>query len=222
VLDDDARFVEDRLPFGHSGDQLEAREPQRTSTAQAAPARAIDQPGAGDQLGKNHRHGLQRLDLHILIPAWLGMLDGEHSDRAFEADYGHAGEAVEALLARLGLVEEGGMLGRFCKVEDSSFGGDGANEAFTHAQPCDVHRLFPQAMGREQLEEIVAKQIDGADVALHLFGNEIDDLVELVLRRAALRHDLVETGQYLPGRGGSGQWHGQALTEGAAACHAKR
>jgi hypothetical protein len=30
------------------------------------------------------------------------MLDGEHADRAFEADDRHAGEAVEALLAGFG------------------------------------------------------------------------------------------------------------------------
>ena len=55
------------------------------------------------------------------------MLDGEHADRAFEPDDRNSGEAVEALLARLGLVGEGGVLGGFGQVEDATLGGDGAD-----------------------------------------------------------------------------------------------
>ena len=107
MLDDDARLVEDRFALGHSGDQLEAGEAQRAGAAQAAAARAVDQPRAGDHLRQHHRDRLQRLDLDILVAARLGMLHGEHADRAFEADDRHAGEAVEALLAGFGPVGEG-------------------------------------------------------------------------------------------------------------------
>ena len=93
---------------------------KRPGAAQAAAAGAIDQPRAGDQLGQHHRHGLQRLDLDILIAARLGVLDCEHPDRAFEADDRHAGEAVEALLAGFGPVGEGGMIGGLGEVEDAS------------------------------------------------------------------------------------------------------
>jgi len=40
------------------------------------------------------------------------MLDGEHADRAFEADDRDAGKAVEALFAGLGLVDVGRVVRR--------------------------------------------------------------------------------------------------------------
>ena len=99
------------------------------------------------------------------------------------------------------------MLGSFGEVEDAPFGGDRADQALAHAQAGDVHRFLAQAVGREQLEDIVAQQIDRADVAAHRLGDEIDDAVELGLRRPALGHDLVQTGQDLAGGGGGGGGH---------------
>ena len=95
------------------------------------------------------------------------MLDGEHADRAFEADDRHAREAVEALLAGLGPVGEGRMLGSLGEVEDAPFGGDRADQSLAHAQAGDVHRFLAQAVGGEQLEDVVAQQIDRADLAAH-------------------------------------------------------
>ena len=91
------------------------------------------------------------------------------------------------------------MLGRFGEVEDSAFGGDGADQALAHPQLGDVHRFLAQAVGREQLELVVAQQIDRADLAAHRLGDQVDDAVELGLGRAARGHHLVETGQDLAG-----------------------
>ena len=132
MLDDHARLVEHRLALRHSGDQLEPRQAQRPGAAQAAAARAVDQPRAGDHLRQHHRDGLQRLDLDVLVAARVGMLDGEHADRAFEPDDRHAGEAVEALLAGFGPVGEGRMLGGLGEVEDAPFGGDRPDQALAH------------------------------------------------------------------------------------------
>ena len=74
-----------------------------------------------------------------------------------------------------------------------------------------MNRLLAQAVGREQLEIIVAEEVDRADVAVHRLGDEVDDAVELALRRTALGHDLVETGQDLAGGSGGGGGHGDAL-----------
>ena len=133
------------------------------------------------------------------------MLDGEDADRAFEPDDGHPGEAVEALLARFGPIGEGGMLGGLGEVQDATLGGDRADQPLAHAQTGDVHRFLAQPVGREQLEIVVAQQVDRADVAGHRLGDQIDNAVELDLRGAALGHDLVETGQDLArGSGGRG------------------
>ena len=77
------------------------------------------------------------------------------------------------------------MVGRFGEVEDAPFGGDRADQALAHAQAGDVDRFLAEAVGREQLQRIVAQQIDRADLALHRLGDQVDHLVELGLRRPA-------------------------------------
>ena len=119
MLDDDPRLVEYRHALGHSGDELEARQPERPGAAHPAAPGAVDQPRAGDHFRQDHRDGLQRLDLDVLVAPRIGMLDGKHADRAFEADDGNAGEAVESLLARFRPIGEGGMVGGLGEVEDA-------------------------------------------------------------------------------------------------------
>ena len=101
------------------------------------------------------------------------------------------------------------MVGGLGEVEDAPFRGDRADQALAHPQPGDVDRFLAQAVGGEQLEDIVAQQIDRADLAAHRLGDEVDDAVELGLRRAALGHDVVQTGQDLASGGGGGGGHGQ-------------
>jgi hypothetical protein len=150
------------------------------------------------------------------------MLDGEHANRAFEADDGHAGKAVEPFFAGLWLVEECRMLGGLGEIEDSPLGRNRSDQALAHPEAGDVNRFLAQAVGCEQLEIVVAEQINGADVADHLVSDEVDDLVELRLRGAALGHHRVETGQDLAGGRGSGKRHARALSDGVRACHAPR
>ena len=207
MLDDDARLVEDGGALGHAGDELEARQAKRTGAAEATSARPVDQPRGGDHLRQHHGDRLERLDLDLLVAARLGVLDSEHADRAFEPNDRDSGEAVVAFLAGLGPVGERGMLRRLGEVEDAAFGGDGADQPLAHAQSGDVHRLLAQPMRRKQFEIVVAQEVDRADVAVHCLGDEVDDAVELGLRRAALRHDVVETGQDLAGGGGGGGGH---------------
>ena len=220
MLDDDSRLVEHRFPARHSGDQLEAAEPERSRAAQAAAAGAVDQPGGGDHLRQHHRDGLKRLDLDLFVTARLGVLDGKHADRAFEANDRNAGKAVEALLAGFGPIGEGRVIGGFGEVEDAAFGGDRADQALAHAEPGHVDRFLAQAVGREQLELVVAQKVDGADLALHRLGDQVDDLVELGLRAAAARHDLMQARQDFAGGGGGAQRHGQALSDARRPCHA--
>ena len=87
------------------------------------------------------------------------------------------------------------------------FCGDRAGQALAHPQLGDVDRLLAQAARGEQLEHAVAQQVDRADLAIHRLADDVDDLVELALRRAALGHDLVQTGQDLASGGGGGGGH---------------
>ena len=145
------------------------------------------------------------------------MLNGEDPDRAFEPDDRDSGEAVVPLLPRLRLVEEGWVLGRLSEVEYASFGGNGADKALTHFEPRHVDGLFAEAVSGEQLEIVVAEQVDRADVAGHLLRDEVDNLVELGLGRAAARHDRVEAGQDLASGGGGTERHKRPAIRCAAA-----
>ena len=108
------------------------------------------------------------------------------------------------------------------EIENSALGGDGSDEALARSQASDVNRFLAQAMRCEQLETIVAEEIDRADVASHRFGDEVDDAVKLALRRAAFRHDLVKSSQDLTGGRGGGASHDPALSDAPPPCHAKR
>ena len=111
---------------------------------------------------------------------------------------------MEALLAGFGAIDELGMAGGLGEVEDAAFLGDGADQPFAHRQAGDVDRFLAQAVGGEQLELVVAQQIDRADLALHRLGDQVDDAVELGLGVAARRHHVVKPGQDLAGGSGGG------------------
>ena len=122
------------------------------------------------------------------------MLHREHPDRTFEPDDRHAGEAVEALLARLRTVDELGMAVGLGEVEDPALVGDRPDQSFPHLELGDVNGFLAQPVRREQFELVVAQQVNRADLALHRLGDEVDDPVELGLGVAARGHHIVEAG----------------------------
>jgi hypothetical protein len=171
-------------------------------TTEATSAGPVDQPRAGDHLGEDHRDGLQRFDFDIFVPPWIGVLHRENPDGTLETNDRDAGEAVEPLLARFRLVDISRVLDGLRKVEHAALGRDRSDQPLAHPQPSHVHGFLAQSVRREQLEIIVAQEIDRADLAFHLVRDEVDDLVELGLRRSAPRHDGMEAGQDLAGGGG--------------------
>ena len=202
VFDDDARLVEHGGAAGEAVDQLEAGQLGRTAggAAGAGSGDIVDQPGVGDQLGQDHRHGLQHLDLDLGIFAGVGVLDAQHPDRGFAADDRHAGERVEDLLPRLGLVGEVGMGARLGEVERLARRGDDPGQPLAHRQPGDMDGGLRQPLGRVEFEDAVAEQVDRRDLAIELRGDGGDDGVELGLGAARRRHDLVQRTQDRAGR----------------------
>ncbi len=209
VLDHHARLVEHGDALGHARNQLEPGDPLRSSRALGGAA-AVGQAGACDQLAEHHRHRLQRLDLHLLVAARVGMLDREHTDRIFPVDDRHSGETVKALLAGFGAVGEGRVAARLVKIENPPFAGDRSDQPFAGRKPGDVDRGLVEAVGGEQLELALALNIDRANFALHRLGNQVDDMVELALRARALGHQIVKTDDDLARGDCGGQGHGAA------------
>ena len=92
---------------------------------------------------------------------------------------------------------ESGVIRGLGKIEDAALRRDRPDETLAHPHARDVHGFLAQPVGGEQLKEIVAEQVDRADIAAHGFGDQVHHAVELRLRRPALGHHIVQAGQYL-------------------------
>ena len=147
MLDQHARLVKDGMAPAHAGDKLQADDPGRARLALSSPAAAAlsARPALAISSREHHRDRLQRLDLELVIGARIGMLDGEHADRALLADDRHAGEAVEQFLAGLGPVGEFGVAGRLGEVQHRHVLGDRADQALAQRQLGDVDRGLVEA-----------------------------------------------------------------------------
>ena len=76
-------------------------------------------------------------------------------------------------------------------------------EAFAHPQPRAMHGFRPQALGGEELEHLTgAHDIAGADFRHHVGGDDLDHLVEPLLRRAGTGHHVPQPSQQSAGSGG--------------------
>ena len=212
LLDIDARLVKHRLSQREAFDQLQPVEHFLPGMVDRQSARrlVVGQAGVVDQFGENHRHGLQRLDLNVLVAARIDVLHGEHADRPLTPHDRDAGEAVELLLAGFGAILELGVRGRFGEVQGLDVLGDGAGQPLAHAELGDVNRALLKATGGEQLEHPVAQEVDRADLAIERLADDVDDLVELALRGDARSHQLVQLGQ--DRTSGGGGRHGVRLS----------
>ena len=153
----------------------------------------IHQFGVGDELGQDHGHGLQRLDLHFLVAARVDMLDAQHPHRAFSPHNRHAGKGVEFFLARFGAILEVRVSRRFSQVQRFDPFGNGSGQTFANRHAGDVNRALVEAAGREKFEHAFAQQIDRANLAIQRFADDLDHLVELGLRVQARCHHIVKT-----------------------------
>ena len=221
MLDHHPRLVEHGDALGHAGDQLQPGNALRPGRPLGGAA-AVGQAGAGDQFAQHHRHRLQRLDLDFLVAARIGMLDREHPDRIFAVDDRHAGETVEALLAGFGAIGEGRVAAGLGQVEDPPLGRDRPDQPLAGRQAGDVHRFLVQPVGGEQFQLAVALDVDRADLALHRLGDQVDDMVQLALRRRALGHQIVEADDDLARGNGGGQGHGAMLLQECAGLSKRR
>jgi hypothetical protein len=200
MLDQHPGLMIDSGAAGHAGHQLEARQTYRAGIPLGGRGRRlVGEAGIGDQLGQDHRHGLKRLDLDIVIGAGFGMLNAEHSNRTLAPDDRDSGEAVEQFLAGFRPIGEFRVAARFVEVEHRHLVGDRSDQALAHRQPRDVDRALVEADGGEQFEHSVAQQIDRAYLARHRLCDDLHDLVELHLRVGARGHHVVKAGQYYPG-----------------------
>ena len=197
IGDDDARVVQHHLAqrnaFGEAGAV------EGAWTAQVDVLAGLDQRvelGRRDHFGEDGRRGQHRLDFVFAVDARVAVLDDEDAQRLAGAQDRHAEEGVERVFAGFRAIGKGRMRRCLFEIEGFRLRGDEADEALAQPQGGHVHGFGLQALAGEQFElAVVAQHIEGADVRPHVFGNEIDDLVEAILRSQRLRHGFAQLPQ---------------------------
>ena len=195
LADQDARLVQHRASHGDPAMHAHPFEPHRQNpvAVRGLQLERIDQFARGDELGEDHGDRLHRLDLVLGVMAQRAVLHDENAQHPAAAQHGHADERVKNLLARLGAVGEIGMGLRIGERQGPRRRGDDADETFADAQPRAVHGFRAQALGREQLQHLArAHDVDRADLRHHLAGDDADDVIEALLRRARAGHDIAQ------------------------------
>ncbi len=150
----------------------------------------------GHDLGQHHGHGLQGLDLFLVILTGGAVLHREHAINLPAAHDRHAEEGSVRVFARLRPVGEARMFGGVGQVDRFGAVGDEADQALAPAHARVVDGFAVQAFGGEQLQRIAgAAQIDRADFGDHVGRDDHDELVEARLRARLLRHDFAQAAQ---------------------------
>ena len=137
-------------------------------------------------LGDHHRDDLERIDLVVGVFARLAVLHHQHAQHLAEALDRHAEEAREHLLAGLGQVAEAAGVRGVAGVDRLGGLGDLPDQPLADPQPREVNGARVEPLGRGELEQVVAPQVDRADLGDQPFGHQPDDAVEPLLAAAGL------------------------------------
>jgi hypothetical protein len=204
LLQQDARLVQHRLADAEPGAQRQPVQPERhQGQPVGGMVRVAGQKlAARHQLGQHHGGGLQRLDLLLGVVALGAVLHHQHAEHASAARNRHAHQRVIDLLAGLRPVGEVGMRLGVGQRQRPAMQRDVADQPLAHPEACLVHRLGLQPLGGEQLEHLAgAHDVGRADFGHHVGGDDLDHLVEPLLRRAAGRHDVTQAAKQQTGGG---------------------
>ncbi len=119
------------------------------------------------------------------------MLHAQDANRPLPPHDRHARKAVEQLFARLGPIAIVRMRRRLVQVQRFHIGGDQADKPLPHRHAGDVDGLLLQTARREQFQQALAHQIDGANLARQRLADNVHDLVQLRLRARSRSHHLL-------------------------------
>ena len=134
---------------------------------------------ADNHFRQDHGNDLQVFDIIVGIDPLSAVLDDKNADRTTAPQEGNAHKGVEGILTRFGSIGEGRMAGCVREVQRSAQAHDFANQAFPRLHPCDVHGVWIEALGCEQLH--VANRpphIERANFRHHGLGDDPHDHVQ--------------------------------------------
>jgi hypothetical protein len=198
LADHDPRLVQHRRGDRQTRVETDAVEPHRQRGADQAfrHLMRIDQLAAGDQLGDDHRDRLQDLDVVLGVLARRAVLHGEHAERASAAQDRHPHQGVVDLFAGFGAVREIRVRLGVGQRQRPGVRRDRTDQPLADPEPCAMHRLGAQPLGREQLQHLAgAHHVSRAHLGDHLGGDHPDDAVEPFLRAARPGHDRAQPAQ---------------------------
>ncbi len=158
--------------------------------------RLLYQFAAGHQLRDDHGDGLQRLSLVLCVTPFVLILNHQHAEHAPAPQNGHAQERMKYFLAGLRPIGELRVGLGIRQRERTRIGSDVADQPLAETQSGAVNGVLAQAFRREQFQEVARPQhVDGTHFGDHAAGDQLDNAVETLLRRAAARHRIPQLPQ---------------------------
>ena len=167
----------------------------------AEPIDDVAHPARGEQLGQQHRHRLEHVDLVVGIAPRQPVLHRQHAHRAAGSAQWQREQRGERVLAGLRAVGEGRMALRVRQVLHRGRRRRDADDALAHPQPRAPDRVRIEALCRGQFQRVaVAHRVDGAHLGRHLGGDQHREVLQRGAaagrwRRAAGGHHLAQPSQ---------------------------
>ena len=115
---------------------------------------AVGGAGRRQDLGEQHRHGLQLVHLIVGVAARIAVLHRDHAQRPSGPPHRHGQHGGERFLAGLGAVGEGRVVLRIRQVHHLTGGGAQPDDALADAQPRAADGQRVEAFGGGQLQDL--------------------------------------------------------------------
>ena len=160
----------------------------------ADPVHDVDHAAGSQQLGQQHRHCLEHVDLVLGVAPRQAVLHGHDAQRPPRPSQRHGEQRRERILPGLRPVGEGRMTLRVRQVLHGRRRRCDPDDPLAHAQPRPPDRALIEPFGRHQLEHVARPHgIDGAHFGHHLAGDQHRQIVQ---RGLSARRPVALTGRH--------------------------
>ncbi len=192
------RDMQDRVAHAQTAVQADTFNPHRPRRRQFFDQNlgVIDELTASDQFRQYHSYGLEGLYLFFRIMALGPVLNRDDPGHPTRTEHWHPHHRVVDFLTSFRPIDEIGMLLRIGQCEGPCFLRDISNDTLAKLQTSFMNGTGFQALGCKQLQHIAAPpNIDRANLRDHVRGNNLDDVIQPLLRGRGTGHHVADTCQ---------------------------